>query len=172
MLILYLILFYLYLFNEAFTHTTFFFILPSNSYISGVVSFNNFLNEQRISSSPPNLIHPNHTVCSKPFFLVLFTLFSPSTFAFIRFVNLGLFSHIILVPTHPVWSGRPQRGSNAGPPHQESRALLTELPPPPPPPPFLYSYLPVSLNNRRSSHKHFGCSVTSKACKHRLAWMD
>ena len=38
--------------------------------------------------------------------------------------------HIILTPTQPVGSGRPQRGSNPGPPHQESRAL----PPPPPPP--------------------------------------
>ena len=43
--------------------------------------------------------------------------------------------HIILTPTQPVGSGRPQRGPNPGPPHQESRALPTELPPPPPPPP-------------------------------------
>ena len=42
---------------------------------------------------------------------------------------------IILTPTQPVASGRPQRGSNSGPPHQESRPLPTELPPPPPPPP-------------------------------------
>ena len=27
--------------------------------------------------------------------------------------------HIILTPTQPVGSGRPQRGSNPGPPHQE-----------------------------------------------------
>ena len=40
--------------------------------------------------------------------------------------------HIILTPTKPVGSGRPQRESNPGPPHQESRALLTELPRPPP----------------------------------------
>ena len=39
--------------------------------------------------------------------------------------------HIILTPTQPVGSGRPQRGSNPGPPHQESRALPTELPRPP-----------------------------------------
>ena len=39
--------------------------------------------------------------------------------------------HIILTPTQPVWSGRPQRESNPGPPHQESRALPTELPRPP-----------------------------------------
>ena len=32
--------------------------------------------------------------------------------------------HIILTPTQPVGSGRPQRESNPGPPHQESRALL------------------------------------------------
>ena len=30
--------------------------------------------------------------------------------------------HTILTPTKPVGSGRPQRGSNPGPPHQESRA--------------------------------------------------
>ena len=35
--------------------------------------------------------------------------------------------HIILTPTQPVGSGRPQRGSNPGPPDQESRALPTEL---------------------------------------------
>ena len=39
--------------------------------------------------------------------------------------------HIILTPTQPVGSGRPQRESNPGPPHQESRALPTELPGPP-----------------------------------------
>ena len=31
--------------------------------------------------------------------------------------------HIILTPTQPVGSGRPQRESNPGPPQQESRAL-------------------------------------------------
>ena len=36
--------------------------------------------------------------------------------------------HIILTPTQPVGSGRPQRESNPEPPHQESRALPTELP--------------------------------------------
>ena len=45
--------------------------------------------------------------------------------------------HIILTPTQPVGSGRPQRESNPGPPHQESRALPTELPRTPPPPPPL-----------------------------------
>ena len=39
--------------------------------------------------------------------------------------------HIILTPTQLVGSGRPQRGSNPGPPDQESRALPTELPRPP-----------------------------------------
>ena len=39
--------------------------------------------------------------------------------------------HIILTPTQPVGSGRPQRESNSGPPHQESCALPTELPSPP-----------------------------------------
>ena len=38
--------------------------------------------------------------------------------------------HIILTPTQPVGSGRPQRGSNLGPSDQESRALPTELPRP------------------------------------------
>ena len=45
-----------------------------------------------------------------------------------------LAGHIIPTPTQPVGSGRPQRGLNPPPPHQESHALLTELPPPPPPP--------------------------------------
>ena len=44
---------------------------------------------------------------------------------------------IILTPTQPVGSGRPQWESNQGSPHQESRALPTELPPPPPPPQLL-----------------------------------
>ena len=35
--------------------------------------------------------------------------------------------HIILTPTQPVGSGRPQRESSPGPPHQESRALPTEV---------------------------------------------
>ena len=39
--------------------------------------------------------------------------------------------HIILTPTQPVGSGRPQLGSNPGPPDQELRALPTELPRPP-----------------------------------------
>ena len=38
--------------------------------------------------------------------------------------------HIILTPTQPVASGRPQRESNPEPPHQESRTLPTELPHP------------------------------------------
>ena len=38
--------------------------------------------------------------------------------------------HIILTPTQPVGGGRSQRGSNPGPPDQESRALPTELPRP------------------------------------------
>ena len=41
-----------------------------------------------------------------------------------------LAGHIILTQTQPVGSGRPQRGSNLGPPDQESRALPTELPRP------------------------------------------
>ena len=38
--------------------------------------------------------------------------------------------HIILTPTQPVGSGRAQGVSNPGAPHQESRALPTELPRP------------------------------------------
>ena len=38
--------------------------------------------------------------------------------------------HIILTPTQLVGSGRLQRESNLGLPHQESRALPTELPRP------------------------------------------
>ena len=39
-------------------------------------------------------------------------------------VSIG---HIILTPTQPVGNGRQQRESNPGAPHQESRALPTEL---------------------------------------------
>ena len=38
--------------------------------------------------------------------------------------------HIIVTPTQPVGSRRPQQESNPGPPHQELRALPTELPHP------------------------------------------
>ena len=38
--------------------------------------------------------------------------------------------HIILTPTQPVGSRRPQRESNPGPPQKESSALPTELPHP------------------------------------------
>ena len=40
--------------------------------------------------------------------------------------------YIILTPTQPVGSRRPQWESSPGPPHQESGALPTELPPPAP----------------------------------------
>ena len=56
--------------------------------------------------------------------------------------------HIIQTPTQPVGSGRPQRESNPGPPHQESRALPQSYPPPPP--------------NRRITHPH------NKTVKRRL----
>ena len=39
--------------------------------------------------------------------------------------------HIIITPTQPVGSWRPQQESNQGLPHQESHALPTELPRPP-----------------------------------------
>ena len=51
--------------------------------------------------------------------------------------------HIILTPTQLIGSGRPQRGSNPGPPDQESRALPTELPRPPPPYHFLQSLIEI-----------------------------
>ena len=35
-----------------------------------------------------------------------------------------------ILTDQPVGSGRPQRGSNPGPPYQEARALPTELPGP------------------------------------------
>ena len=35
--------------------------------------------------------------------------------------------HMILTQTQPVGSGRPERESNPGPPHEESRVLPTEL---------------------------------------------
>ena len=43
----------------------------------------------------------------------------------VTFVSAG---HIIMTPTQPIGSGRPQRDSNPRPPHQESRTLPTELP--------------------------------------------
>ena len=55
--------------------------------------------------------------------------------------------HIILTPTQPVGSGRPQRESNPGPPHQESRALPTELPRPPHKEGNATAFLCVSTNN-------------------------
>ena len=63
-----------------------------------------------------------------------------------------LAGHIILIPTQPVGSGRPQQESKPRPLHQESHTLPTELPRPPPPPPkpvpshicFFFNYtLPI-----------------------------
>ena len=56
----------------------------------------------------------------------------------LTFVSAG---HIILTPTQPVGSGRPQRESNPAPPHQESRALPIELPSAPPPSLLTVEYL-------------------------------
>ena len=61
--------------------------------------------------------------------------------------------HIILTPTQPVGSGRPQRVSNTGPPNQESRALPTE----PPPPPLLRG--PHQLTAKRSENEAATCRV-------------
>ena len=59
--------------------------------------------------------------------------------------------HIILTPTQPVGSGRPQRESNPWPLHQESCALPTELPPPPPPPKSAVSSLKIIVSILRNS---------------------
>ena len=53
--------------------------------------------------------------------------------------------HIILTPTQPVGSWRPQRESNPGPPHQESRALPTELPRPPHIHTHIYVYIYIYI---------------------------
>ena len=42
-------------------------------------------------------------------------------------VSAGHIIHVVTL-TQPVGCGRPQRKSSPGPPHQESRALPTELP--------------------------------------------
>ena len=47
-----------------------------------------------------------------------------------RVTILRAAGHIILTPSQSVGSWRPQRELNPGPPHQESRALATELPRP------------------------------------------
>ena len=71
--------------------------------------------------------------------------------------------HILLTPTQPVGSGRPQRKSNPGSLHQESRALHTELPLPPPPPPKTE---PASRNKpARSGNKDFIGTVRSHSCR-------
>ena len=40
------------------------------------------------------------------------------------------YCHIILTPAQPVGSGRPQRGSNQGPPDQKSRSTDSATAPP------------------------------------------
>ena len=64
--------------------------------------------------------------------------------------------HIILTPTQPVGSGRLQRGSNPRPPHQESRALPTELTPSPPPPPT-YGDTQTEFSTREVAAGPSGC---------------
>ena len=81
--------------------------------------------------------------------------------------------HIILTPTQPVGSGRPERESNPGPTHQESRALPTELPPPPPPPhpPSMAKAIIVhDAGNKRpwDLHKH---NSPSRRAKHLVVMM-
>ena len=56
--------------------------------------------------------------------------------------------HIILTPTQPVGSGRPQRGSNPEPPHQESRALPQSYRIPPPPPRVAVEWKPEGHRKR------------------------
>ena len=58
------------------------------------------------------------------------------------YVSVG---HIILTPTQPVGSGRPQRESNPGSPHQESRAIPTELPRPLKQPIHEHNYMSGSI---------------------------
>ena len=53
--------------------------------------------------------------------------------------------HIILTLTQPVGNERPQRVSNPGPPHQESRALPSELPRPL----FVSSFVLLTLSCRK-----------------------
>ena len=53
--------------------------------------------------------------------------------------------HIILTPTQPVGSGRPERKSNPRSPEQESRALPTEEISPPPPPPQSCTFAETDL---------------------------
>ena len=65
---------------------------------------------------------PKVVVVTVQFYVLPHTRQSGET---MTFVSAG---HILLTvtPTQPVGSGRSQRGSNPGPPHQESRALSTE----------------------------------------------
>ena len=77
-------------------------------------------------------------------------------------------SHIILTPTQPEGSGRPQYKSNAGP-HQGSRALPTELPRPLSLSP-LHSKNAVSLNKVHTTVKPNGCGVLwTRVCLSRPA---
>ena len=66
-------------------------------------------------------------------------------------------THIILSSTQPVGSGRPQRGSNPGSLHQESRALPTELSPSP------QDSLKASFNSR-----HVQSTVTLRKLQQRI----
>ena len=78
--------------------------------------------------------------------------------------------HIILTPTQPVGSRRPQQESNPGPPHQESHALPTELTRPP------YIKLPTlgmvrlkiksSLSPDLRITKVLQCRDNAEACAH------
>ena len=77
------------------------------------------------SSSATTLYHgraPRQSVWQ--FYVLPFTRQSGKT---LTSVSAG---HIILAPTQPVGSGRPQRGSKLRPPHLESHAITTELPRP------------------------------------------
>ena len=95
--------------------------------------------------------------------------------------------HIIQTPTQPVGSGRPQRESNPGPPHQESRALPQSYRAPPPPyrrataPPSgmavftLYKppivYLTVTLHIQPADSYVFGLFVSLSCLKSfRYVW--
>ena len=60
--------------------------------------------------------------------------------------------HIIQTPTQPVGSGRPQWGSNPGPPHQESRALPQSYRAPPPPQKRFHKKNQTDIKNKTPSH--------------------
>ena len=68
-------------------------------------------------------------------------------------------------PTQPVGSGRPQRESNPGPPHQESLALLTQLPRSPKIQEVLKNASLKSTRTRQSTHQYQKAEKDGKKLK-------